>query len=91
MTPAPSVKVKNAKLRAARYFAFRGGGLMVDVADVVFGVHPSRCYRRMIKVAMKKRLHEVVHGKNPKKDVPLPVSDCPNYVRPILPPKGKWN
>ena len=25
MTPAPSEKVKNAKLRAARYFALRGG------------------------------------------------------------------
>jgi hypothetical protein len=31
VTPAPSEKVKNAKLRAARYFALRGGGTMASV------------------------------------------------------------
>jgi hypothetical protein len=41
VTPAPSEKVKNAKLRAARPFALRGS--MARVTDVLFGFHPSGC------------------------------------------------
>ena len=83
--------MRSAKLRAARYFALGAG--FDGARDLIYSSVSSIKLRigRMIKVAMKKRLHEVVHGKNPKKDVPLAVSDCANYVRPILPPKEKWN
>jgi hypothetical protein len=42
------VKVKNAKLRAARYFALRGGDSMAVRATALFDFHPSGCAQRMI-------------------------------------------
>jgi hypothetical protein len=41
VTPAPSVKVRNAKLRAARYFALRGkpGRAGSTVATIIAACH----------------------------------------------------